>query len=66
MEFNNSLYIPEKPPVGLYSSSVDKEKEAINLCVRRVLVRDKFEYALFPRHTGFLVGIVDIDDIQIN
>lgn len=66
IEFKSILYIPEKPPVGLYSGSVDEEKEAIKLYVRRVLVTDKFEYALLPRYLGFLVGIVDSDDIPIN
>lgn len=66
MEFKNSLYIPDKPPVCLYSSSVDEEKEAIKVWVRQGLVCDIFEYAFFPRHTGILVGIVDFDNIPIN
>lgn len=66
IEFRSILYIPERAPVGLYSGSVDEEKEAIKLYVRRVLVSDKFEYALLPRYLGFLVGIVDSDDIPIN
>lgn len=66
IEFKSILYVPDKPPVGLYSGSVDEEKEAIRLYVRRVLVTDKFEYALLPRYLGFLVGIVDSDDIPIN
>lgn len=66
IEFKSILYIPEQPPVGLYSGNVDEEKDAIRLYVRRVLVSDKFEYALLPRYLGFLVGIVDSDDIPIN
>lgn len=66
VEFRSILYIPDKPPVGLYSGNVDEEKEAIRLYVRRVLVTDKFEYALLPRYLGFLIGIVDSDDIPIN
>lgn len=66
VEFRSILYIPDKPPVGLYSGDNDAEKDAIRLYVRRVLVTDKFEYALLPRYLGFLVGIVDSDDIPIN
>lgn len=66
IEFKSILYIPDKPPVGLYSGNVDDEKEAIKLYVRRVLVSEKFEYSLLPRYLGFLVGIVDSDDIPIN
>lgn len=66
IEFKSILYIPDRPPVGLYSGNVDEEKDAIRLYVRRVLVTDKFEYALLPRYLGFLVGIVDSDDIPIN
>ncbi|PXF40343.1 Endoplasmin-like [Gracilariopsis chorda] len=66
VEFRSILYIPDKPPVGLYSGTTEEEKEAIKLYVRRVLVTDKFEYALLPRYLGFLVGIVDSDDIPIN
>lgn len=66
IEFKSILYIPDRPPVGLYSGNVDEEKEAIKLYVRRVLVSDKFEYSLLPRYLGFLVGIVDSDDIPIN
>lgn len=66
IEFKSILFIPDRPPVGLYSGTVDEEKDAIRLYVRRVLVTDKFEYALLPRYLGFLVGIVDSDDIPIN
>lgn len=66
VEFRSILYIPDRPPVGLYSGSTEEEKDAIKLYVRRVLVTDKFEYALLPRYLGFLVGIVDSDDIPIN
>lgn len=66
VEFKSILYIPDKPPVGLYSGSNDEEKDAIRLYVRRVLVTDKFEYGLLPRYLAFLVGIVDSDDIPIN
>ncbi|CAN8067239.1 unnamed protein product [Agarophyton chilense] len=66
VEFKSILYIPDKPPVGLYSGNNEEEKDAIKLYVRRVLVTDKFEYALLPRFLGFLVGIVDSDDIPIN
>lgn len=66
IEFKSILYVPDRPPVGLYSGNVDEEKDAIRLYVRRVLVTDKFEYALLPRYLGFLVGIVDSDDIPIN
>lgn len=66
VEFKSILYVPDRPPVGLYSGNVDEEKDAIRLYVRRVLVTDKFEYALLPRYLGFLVGIVDSDDIPIN
>lgn len=66
VEFRSILYIPDRPPVGLYSGNTEDEKDAIKLYVRRVLVTDKFEYALLPRYLGFLVGIVDSDDIPIN
>lgn len=66
VEFKSILYIPDRPPVGLYGGSQDEEKDAIRLYVRRVLVTDKFEYGLLPRYLAFLVGIVDSDDIPIN
>lgn len=66
VEFKSILYIPDKPPVGLYSGSQEEEKDAIRLYVRRVLVTDRFEYGLLPRYLAFLVGIVDSDDIPIN
>lgn len=66
IEFKSILYIPDKPPVGLYGGNGDEEKDAIKLYVRRVLVTDKFEYGLLPRYLAFMVGIVDSDDIPIN
>lgn len=66
VEFKSILYIPDRPPVGLYSGSQEEEKDAIRLYVRRVLVTDKFEYGLLPRYLAFVVGIVDSDDIPIN
>eukprot|EP00177_Eucheuma_denticulatum_P007528 GFKZ01013702.1.p1 GENE.GFKZ01013702.1~~GFKZ01013702.1.p1 ORF type:complete len:844 (-),score=224.96 GFKZ01013702.1:291-2822(-) len=66
VEFKSILYIPDRPPVGLYSGNQDEEKDAIRLYVRRVLVTDKFENGLLPRYLAFLVGIVDSDDIPIN
>lgn len=66
VEFRSILYIPDKPPVGLYGSDNELEKNAIRLFVRRVLVSDKFEDGLLPRYLGFLVGIVDSDDLPIN
>jgi heat shock protein 90kDa beta len=66
VEFRSILYIPDKPPVGLYSGSSEAEKDAIRLYVRRVLVTDKFEAGLLPRYLGFLLGIVDSDDLPIN
>lgn len=67
VEFKSILYIPDKPPVGLYSGhGGDLEKDAIRLYVRRVLVTDTFEDGLLPRYLAFLVGIVDSDDLPIN
>jgi heat shock protein 90kDa beta len=67
VEFRSILYIPDKPPVGLYSGhGNDLEKDAIRLYVRRVLVTDTFEEGLLPRYLAFLVGIVDSDDLPIN
>lgn len=66
VDFRSILYIPDKPPVGLYSGNTDVEKDAIKLFIRRVLVTDKFEFGLLPRYLGFLVGIVDSDDLPIN
>lgn len=66
VEFKSILYIPDKPPVGLYGGNHDEEKDAIKLYVRRVLVTDSFEHGLLPRYLAFLVGIVDSDDIPIN
>lgn len=66
VEFRSILYIPDRPPVGLYSGAQEEEKDAIRLYVRRVLVTDRFEYSLLPRYLAFLVGIVDSDDIPIN
>lgn len=66
VEFKSILYIPDKPPVGLYGGDQEEEKDAIKLYVRRVLVTEKFEYGLLPRYLAFLVGIVDSDDIPIN
>lgn len=66
VEFKSILYIPDRPPVGLYSGAQEEEKNAIRLYVRRVLVTDKFEYGLLPRYLAFVVGIVDSDDIPIN
>ena len=65
VEFRSLLYIPDKPPVGLYGHE-EHEKNAIKLFVRRVLVSEKFEMSLLPRYLGFLVGIVDSDDLPIN
>lgn len=66
VEFRSILYIPDKPPVGLYGNDNEYEKNAIRLFVRKVLVSDKFEYGLLPRYLSFLVGIVDSDDLPIN
>lgn len=66
IEFRSILYIPDKPPVGLYGGNGDFEKDAIRLYVRRVLVSDSFEFGLLPRYLAFLVGIVDSDDLPIN
>jgi heat shock protein 90kDa beta len=66
VEFRSILYIPDKPPVGLYNGNAELEKDAIRLYVRRVLVTDTFENGLLPRYLAFLVGIVDSDDLPIN
>lgn len=65
VDFRSILYIPDKPPVDLYNNA-DSEKDAIKMYVRRVLVTDKFEFGLLPRYLGFLIGIVDSDDLPIN
>jgi len=65
VDFRSILYIPDKPPVNLYNNA-DAEKDAIKMYVRRVLVTDKFEFGLLPRYLGFLIGIVDSDDLPIN
>lgn len=65
VDFRSILYIPDKPPVDLYNNA-ESEKDAIKMYVRRVLVTDKFEFGLLPRYLGFLIGIVDSDDLPIN
>lgn len=65
VDFRSILYIPDKPPVNLYNNA-ESEKDAIKMYVRRVLVTDKFEFGLLPRYLGFLIGIVDSDDLPIN
>eukprot|EP00168_Porphyra_purpurea_P005745 TRINITY_DN1684_c0_g1_i2.p1 TRINITY_DN1684_c0_g1~~TRINITY_DN1684_c0_g1_i2.p1 ORF type:complete len:877 (-),score=435.12 TRINITY_DN1684_c0_g1_i2:189-2819(-) len=65
VDFRSILYVPDKPPVNLYNNA-EAEKDAIKMYVRRVLVTDKFEFGLLPRYLGFLIGIVDSDDLPIN
>lgn len=65
VDFRSILYIPDRPPVNLYNNA-ESEKDAIKMYVRRVLVTDKFEFGLLPRYLGFLIGIVDSDDLPIN
>mmetsp|Transcript_2782 Transcript_2782/g.8441 ORF Transcript_2782/g.8441 Transcript_2782/m.8441 type:complete len:903 (-) Transcript_2782:3625-6333(-) len=66
VEFRALLYIPDRPPYDLYDANEQSAKESIRLYVRRVLLKGHFEEGLLPRYLGFIVGIVDSDDLPIN
>ena len=63
INFRGLLYIPSKPPAGLYDS-VDK-KTGLKLYVKRVFITDDFS-EIIPRYLSFIKGIVDSDDLPLN
>ena len=64
INFKSILYLPEDPPAHYAMGNLDAEKGALKLYVRRVLIGDDFD--LLPRYLGFIRGIVDSDDLQLN
>merc|ERR1712160_189817 len=64
IEFKSILFLPKKAPFDMMDNYHTKRSE-VKLFVRRVLVADKFE-ELLPRYLGFVRGVVDSDDLQLN
>merc|ERR1719333_2107608 len=64
IEFKSILFLPKKAPFDMMDNYWTKKAE-IKLCVRRVLVAEKFE-GLLPRYLGFVRGVVDSDDLPLN
>ena len=63
INFRGLLYIPSKPPPGLYDST--ERKTDLKLYVKRVFITDDFS-EIIPRYLNFIMGIVDSDDLPLN
>merc|ERR1712048_1433075 len=64
VEFKSILYTPKDAPPDAYSD-YNKQKGAVSLYVRRVLITDEFE-DLLPNYLGFVKGVVDSDSLPLN
>ena len=63
INFRGLLFIPSKPPPGLYD--INHKKNDLKLYVKRVFITDDFTEIL-PRYLTFILGIVDSDDLPLN
>jgi heat shock protein beta len=64
IDFDSLLYIPSRPPPGLYDNYYQNPSK-LRLYVRRVLVNDQFD-DLIPRYLNFVGGLVDSNDLPLN
>jgi len=64
INFKSILYLPSDTPASYSMGNMDPVKGAIKLYVRKVLIGEDFE--LLPRYLGFIRGVVDSDDLQLN
>ena len=64
INFKSILYLPEETPSHYAMGNLDAVEGAVKLYVRKVLIGDDFN--LLPRYLGFVRGIVDSDDLQLN
>ncbi|KAA8491016.1 Endoplasmin-like [Porphyridium purpureum] len=66
VDFKSILFISAKRPVDFLYNHADYYSRGIKLFVRRVLIADHFPEPLLPSYLGFIVGMVDSDDLPIN
>lgn len=62
VRFSSILYIPSMLPFNYFSKDY---KKGLKLYSNGVLIMDKYE-DLLPDHFGFVVGVVDCDDLPLN
>ncbi|MCG8416462.1 MAG: molecular chaperone HtpG [Proteobacteria bacterium] len=62
MLFTGLLFVPKRPPFGLFSMDA---KHGVRLHVKRVFIMDDCE-ELLPRWLRFVRGVIDSDDLPLN
>jgi len=63
LEFTSILFIPRRVPLDMYEAN--KKSKKIKLYVRNELIIDECD-ALIPDYLGFIVGIVNSEDLPID
>ena len=64
VNFKTIIYIPSKPPAD-YWQNAGSTSAGLRLYVKRVYITDNWSNIL-PRYLGFLSGIVDAEDVDLN
>jgi heat shock protein 90kDa beta len=64
INFKSLLYLPEELPSHYSLGNIDTVEGGMKLYVRRVLISDSFDF--LPKYLGFVRGVVDSDDLQLN